>query len=68
MRTRRRPVLQDKTPVNTPQKPRAPAKPRLVPIVEIKTRLRRTGKVKQADNEHEAAVDAGDIGGALITI
>ncbi|KAL1940324.1 hypothetical protein VTO73DRAFT_8896 [Trametes versicolor] len=62
MRTRRRPVLQDKTPVNTPQKPRAPAKPRLVPIVEIKTRLRRTGKVKQADNEHEAAVDAGDIG------
>lgn len=68
MRTRRRPVLQDKTPVNTPQKPRAPAKPRLVPVVEIKTRLRRTGKGKQADNEHEVALDTGDIGGALSTL
>ncbi len=68
MRTRRRPALRDKTPVNTPQKPRAPAKPRLVPVVEIKTRLRRTGKGKQTDNEHEPAVDAGDIEGALTTL
>ncbi|KAI0667063.1 hypothetical protein C8Q78DRAFT_1056268 [Trametes maxima] len=59
MRTRRRPVLQDKTPVNTPQKPRASAKPKLVPVVEIKARSRRAGKSKGKDVEEVDAMDTG---------
>ncbi|OSC98790.1 hypothetical protein PYCCODRAFT_914457 [Trametes coccinea BRFM310] len=62
MRTRRRPVLQDKTPINTPQKTRvtrASAKPDLVPVVELKARLRRASKEKSQDDESEqgAGVD-----------
>ncbi|KAH9856797.1 hypothetical protein C2E23DRAFT_809196 [Lenzites betulinus] len=63
MRTRRRPVLQDKTPVNTPQKPRqtrAAAKPVLVPVVELKSRLRRAGKAKHIEEEEEDGSDAED--------
>ena len=68
MRTRRRPVLQDKTPVNTPQKPRetrASAKPNLVPVVEIKARLRRAGKNKPRDEEGEDRVDVDGSGKRL---
>ncbi|KAI0359277.1 hypothetical protein OH77DRAFT_1586885 [Trametes cingulata] len=60
MRTRRRPVLQDKTPVNTPQKPRATrasAKTQLVPVVEIKAQVRRAGKGKSRDDAHTRPAD-----------
>lgn len=64
MRTRRRPVLQDKTPGNTPQKPKAKAtrsaKPKLVPVVEIKTRPRRGPKGKQAQKEESINGEEGE--------
>ncbi|KAI0800407.1 hypothetical protein C8Q74DRAFT_412102 [Fomes fomentarius] len=63
MRTRRRPVLQDKTPGNTPQKPKAKAtrsaKPKLVPVVEIKTRPRRGPKGKQPQKEESINGEEG---------
>ncbi|KAI0827631.1 hypothetical protein BC628DRAFT_144732 [Trametes gibbosa] len=66
MRTRRRPVLQDKTPVNTPQKPRQTrAKPLVVPVVEIKARLRRAGKAKQAEEREKGNLDVEDPHGEL---
>ena len=59
MRTRRRPVLQDKTPGNTPQKPKTKstrsAKPTLVPVVEIKSKPRRTGKALHAQGEERVS-------------
>ena len=55
MRTRRRPALQDKTPGNTPQKPKPKstrtAKPKLIPVVEITTRPRRAAKAKKVEKE-----------------
>lgn len=65
MRTRRRPVLQDKTPGNTPQKPKLKAtraaKPELVPVVEIKARVRRSKRGKNAEaEEHPDVGDAGE--------
>ena len=55
MRTRRRPALQDKTPGNTPQKPKSKttrtAKPKLIPVVEITTRPRRAAKAKKVEKE-----------------
>ena len=61
MRTRRRPVLQDKTPGNTPQKPKSKstrsAKPTLVPVVEIKTNVRRSRRGKQTNEEKLAQAE-----------
>ncbi|KAI0753514.1 hypothetical protein C8Q80DRAFT_1267902 [Daedaleopsis nitida] len=66
MRTRRRPVLQDKTPGNTPQKPKAKttrsAKPTLVPVVEITTRPRRAAKRTQVEKNEPMDVDEADDG------
>ncbi|KAI0644884.1 hypothetical protein C8Q79DRAFT_968343 [Trametes meyenii] len=59
MRTRRRPVLQDKTPVNTPQKPRAWAKPKVIPVVEIKARSRRAVKSKGKNVDQMEATNTG---------
>ena len=65
MRTRRRPVLQDKTPGNTPQKPKSSvtraAKPKLVPVVEIKAKVRRSSRGKHAEvNQPLEVDDAGE--------
>ena len=61
MRTRRRPVLQDKTPGNTPQKPKSKAtraaKLELVPVVEIKARVRRSKRGKDVEADEPADVD-----------
>ena len=65
MRTRRRPVLQDKTPGNTPQKPKSTvtraAKSKLVPVVEIKAKVRRSSRGKHAEvNQPFEVDDAGE--------
>lgn len=59
MRTRRRPVLQDKTPGNTPQKPQGKgrAKPKLVPVVELTLRPRRGKKVVKDVEDESMDVD-----------
>ncbi|KAM5545130.1 hypothetical protein V8D89_001241 [Ganoderma adspersum] len=68
MRTRRRPVLQDKTPGNTPQKPKSKAtrasKLELVPVVEIKARVRRSKRGKDVEADETADVD--DVAPAVV--
>ncbi|KAH9925913.1 uncharacterized protein BXZ73DRAFT_103083 [Epithele typhae] len=72
MRTRRRPALKDKTPGNTPQKPKPTSakplkKPKTVPVVEIKVRPRR-GKQKQPeDEEKDGRMDAVEERGDEVT-
>ncbi len=64
MRTRRRPALQDKTPVNTPQKPKSKTtrtgKQKLVPVVEIPLRPRRTAKGKNVEKAAEETMEVDD--------